>query len=380
MDLDLSDEHLSLRQSVREFAEKEIWSVAGDMDEKGECSAEVLSRMAGIGLLGMRTPKEYGGIGADMLSYAVAAEELGRADVSTAMIMEVTNSLVCYPLRHFGTEDQKQEWLAPVAQGRILGAFGLTEPGAGSDAAATSTSAVLEGDHWVINGNKQFISLAGAEQTAFVIAIAATGKRDDGKKELSTIIVPKGSSGYTMSAPNRKLGVRALDNRQLYFDSCRVPAENLLGQRGAGLRQLLAALDEGRIAYAAIAVGAAQRCLDMASKYAKDRLQFGRPLFEFQALQFRLVDMAVSIEHARLMCWKAAFLADNGRPYTKEAAMAKLFATEMATRAVETAIQVHGGYGYMEENPLCRFYRDIKLFSIGEGSSEIQRLVIARYV
>jgi butyryl-CoA dehydrogenase len=380
MNFELSEHHLVLMRMVRDFAQREIAPVAQKLDETGEFPFEIVRKMGELGLLGLPFPEEYGGSAADTLSYVIALEEIARVDCSVALTMAADVTLGGYPLYHFGTEEQKRQWLVPLAQGKILGAFGLTEPGAGSDAGATATTAILQDDRWIINGTKCFITNAGTEISGFVTITAVTGQRADGKKEISNIIVPRGTPGYTQSPPYKKLGLRASDTRELSFVDCAVPRGNLLGERGAGLRQFLQTLDEGRIGIAALGVGLAQGCLDLSLSYARERIQFGQPLFEFQAIQFKLADIAVNVELARLISYKAAALKDAGKPHTKESAMAKLFSSEIAVRAAEEAVQIHGGYGYMDDCPASRYYRDAKLLTIGEGTSEIQRLVIARHL
>lgn len=380
MDFELSEQHLALRRMVRDFAEKEIAPLAQKLDESGDFPYEVVRQMGELGFMGLPFTEEYGGSGADTLSYVIAVEEIARVDCSVALTMEANVSLAGYPLYRFGTEEQKQRWLVPLAQGKILGAFGLTEPDAGSDIRAITTSAALAGGEWEINGSKCFITNAGTEMSGFVIVAAVTGRLPSGKKEISNIIVPNGTPGYTQAEPYHKLGHRASDTRPLFFTDCRVPEENLLGERGAGLRQFLETLDGGRIAVAAMGVGVIQACLDLSLAYAQERIQFGRPILDFQGVQFKLADMAVNLELARLLCYKAAVLKDTGRPCTAEAAMVKLFASEAAVRAAEDGVQIHGGYGYTQECPLSRYYRDAKLLTIGEGTSEVQRLVIARHL
>ena len=382
MDFELSEQHLALQKMVRDFAEKEIEPVVYEFDEAEEFPLEIINKMGELGLFGLPFPQEYGGGGADHLSYAILIEELGRIDLGVALAVDANVTLAGYPLCHFGSEEQKQTWLVPLAEGKILGAFGLTEPGAGSDAGGTATKAALQDGEWVINGTKCFITNSGAPNCTFVIVSAVTGQRADGKKEISNFIIPRGTPGYTISKPYSKLGFHTSDTRELSFDNCRVPRENLLGERGAGFKQILTTLDEGRLTIAAMSVGMAQRCLEISLDYAKERVQFGKPIFDFQATQFKLVDMAVDVELARLITYKAALLEGQGRlsEFTKEVAMAKLFASEISQKAAASAVQIHGGLGFMRECPASRFYRDCRLLTIGEGTSEIMRLVIARHL
>lgn len=380
MDLDLREHHLALKRMVRDFAEREIAPQVLELNEKGEFPYQIIKAMGEMGLLGLPFPGEYGGGGADTLSYVIVVEEIPRVDSSIGITMQADISLGGYPLGHFGTEEQKQRWLVPLAQGKILGSFGLTEPGAGSDAGATATTAVPQGGHWVINGTKCFITNAGTNISGFVTITAVTGRREDGRKEIGNFIIPKGTPGYTISPPYKKMGWRASDTRELSFVDCRVGEENLLGKRGAGFRQFLQTLDEGRLGVAAMGVGLAQGCLEMSLSYARQRVQFGQPISHFQAIQFKLVDMAVNVELARLICYKTAALKDAGRPYSEESAMAKLFSSEMAMKAAIDGVQIHGSYGLTDEAPISRFFRDAKFLTIGEGTSEVLRLVIARHL
>lgn len=377
MDLDLTYEQLAIKQLVREFAEKEVAPVAQELDEREEFPYDIVRQMGELGLLGLPFSEQYGGGGADAVAYAIAVEELARVDSSVAITMAASISLGGQPINLFGTEAQKQQWLVPLAQGKILGSLGLTEPGGGSDTAAAITSAKRDGDGWVINGSKAFITNAGTAISGFVVVSAVTA-RHNGRGEISQFIVPKGTPGYAQGKPYRKIGWHASDTRELSFDNCRVPKEYLLGQEGKGLSQALAVLSGGRISIAAMGVGLAQGCLELSLSYAKQRQTFGRPIADHQAIQFKLVDMATEVELARLMTWKAAYLKDTGRPFAQEAAMAKLFASEAAVRAAEQGVQIHGGYGYINEYPIARFYRDAKVLTIGEGTSEILRLLIAR--
>ena len=373
MNLDLAEEHELLRSTVREFAEQRIAPVAEELDREHRFPYEIVAELAELGLMGIPLPREYGGAGADTLAYAIAIEELARVDSSVAVTVAAHTSLGTMPIHLFGTEEQRRTWLPDLASGRRLAAFGLTEPDAGSDAGATRTTAELRNDQWVINGAKMFITNAGTSITACVTITARTGR-----DEISNLIVPNGTPGYEISPPLRKMGWRASDTRELAFRDCAVPVDNLLGERGAGLRQFLEVLDGGRISIAAMGLGLAEGAYELALAYAKERRQFGRPIGSFQAIQFKLADMATEIEAARGLVYRAAWLKDQGRPFATEAAMAKLYTGELAHRCVDEALQIHGGYGFMDEQPISRFYRDQKILEIGEGTNEIQRLVIAR--
>jgi short-chain 2-methylacyl-CoA dehydrogenase len=375
MDFDLSDEHELLRSTVRAFAEERIAPVAEELDREHRFPYELVAELAELGLMGIPIPEEYGGAGGDTLAYAIAIEELTRIDSSVAITVAAHTSLGTMPFLLFGSEEQKREWLPDLASGRKLAAFGLTEPGAGSDAGATRTRAQLDGGEWVINGSKIFITNAGTDLTACVTITARTG--DD---EISNIIVPNGTPGYEISAPMRKLGWRASDTRELSFEDCRVPEGNLLGPRGAGFKQFLEILDGGRISVAAMGLGLAQGAYDLALSYAREREQFGKPIAAFQAVQFALADMAVEIEAARGLVYKAAWLKDQGREFAKDAAIAKLYTGELSKRVADKALQIHGGYGFMEEYAISRLYRDQKVLEIGEGTNEVQRMVIARHL
>jgi short/branched chain acyl-CoA dehydrogenase len=372
---DLSDEHELVRRTVREFAEERVGPVAEELDREHRFPYELVAELAELGLMGMTIPEEYGGAGTDTLSYAIAVEELTRVDSSVAITVAAHHSLGTLPIYMFGTEEQKREWLPQLASGERLAAFGLTEPDAGSDAGATRTRAELRDGEWVINGSKMFITNAGTEITACVTITAVTG---DG--EISNIVVANGTPGYEIAPPMQKLGWRASDTRELSFRDVRVPEGNLLGPRGRGFHQFLEILDGGRISVAAMGVGLAQGAYDLAAQYAKERRQFGRPISEFQAVQFALADMATEIEAGRAMVYKAAWLKDQGRPFGKEAAMAKLYTGELSHRAANAALQIHGGYGFMDEFPISRLYRDQKILEIGEGTNEVQRMVIAKHL
>ena len=372
---DLSDEHELVRRTVRDFAVERVAPVAEELDREHRFPYELVAELAQLGLMGMTIPEEYGGAGADTLSYAIAVEELTRVDSSVAITVAAHHSLGTLPIFQFGTDEQKREWLPQFASGEKLAAFGLTEPEAGSDAGATRTSAELRDGEWVINGSKMFITNAGTDITACVTITALTGE-----DEVSNIIVPNGTPGYEVAPPMQKLGWRASDTRELSFRDVRVPESNLLGPRGKGFQQFLEILDGGRISVAAMGVGLAQGAYDLASRYAKERRQFGRPIAAFQAVQFALADMATEIEAGRSMVYKAAWLKDQGRPFAKEAAMAKLFTGELSNRAANAALQIHGGYGFMDEFPISRLYRDQKILEIGEGTNEVQRMVIAKHL
>jgi alkylation response protein AidB-like acyl-CoA dehydrogenase len=380
MDFSLSTDHEILRESVRSFAEKEIKPVARELDEKEEFSYETMQKMAELGLFGIFVAEQYGGQAMDYISYAIAVEEIARIDGSHAATVAAENSLGIGPLFYFGSEEQKRKYLPKLCSGETLWGFGLTEPNAGSDASNTSTTAVLDGNEWVINGSKIFITNAATDITAGATVLARTGVRDDGKPELSCIIVESGTPGFTAKEMHGKLMWRASNTSELYFEDCRVPKDNLLGPRGQGFHQMMKTLDGGRLSIGAMGLGGAQGCFDMAMKYSQEREQFGRAIATFQVNAFKLADMATEIECARLLLYKACWLHDNDLPYAKEAAMAKLYCSEVMYRAANHAVQLHGGYGLMKEYDVERFYRDQKLLEIGEGTSEVQRLVIARYL
>ena len=375
MDFDLSDEHELLRRTVRSFAEERIAPVAEELDREHRFPYEIVAELAELGLMGIPIPEEHGGAGGDTLSYAIAIEELTRIDSSVAITVAAHTSLGTMPFVLFGSEEQKREWVPELASGRKLAAFGLTEPAAGSDAGATRTHADLRDGEWVINGTKIFITNAGTDITACVTITARTG--DD---EISNLIVPNGTPGYTISAPMRKMGWRASDTRELAFENCRVPEANLLGPRGAGFRQFLEILDGGRISVAAMGLGLAQGAYDLARAYVTDREQFGKPIASFQAVQFALADMATELEAARGLVYKAAWLKDEGREFAQAAAIAKLYTGELSKRVADKALQLHGGYGFMDEYAISRLYRDQKVLEIGEGTNEVQRMVIARHL
>jgi alkylation response protein AidB-like acyl-CoA dehydrogenase len=379
MEFDLSDDHRLLRDTVREFAEQEIAPVAEELDRTKAFPYEIVRRLGELDLMGIPFPEEYGGAGSDSLAYALAVEELARVDSSVAITLCAHTSLGTQPIYLFGSEQQKREWLPRLCSGERLGAFGLTEPDAGSDAGNVKTRAALEHGDWVINGSKQFITNAGTDISGVVVITAVTGTAaGSAEKEISNLLVPNGTPGYEPGTPYRKMGWNASDTRPLSFTDCRVPEENLVGARGAGLRQFLHTLDIGRIGVAAMGVGLAQGAFDQALAYAKQRHAFGRPISTFQAIQGKLANLSTEIDATRLLVHKAAWLKDNGRNFTLTAAQAKLKSGRLAVRAAEEAVQIHGGYGYIEEYPVCRFYRDAKILTIGEGTDEVQELVIAR--
>ena len=377
MDFDLTDEQRLLRDTVRDFARQEVAPIAEELDRTKAFPYDLVRKMGDLGLMGIPFPEEHGGGGADTLSYALAVEELSRIDSSVAITMAAHTSLGTMPIYMFGSEEQKLDWLPQLCSGEKLAAFGLTEPEAGSDAGNTHTRASLEDCEWVVNGAKQFITNAGTEITGCVTITAVTG-RQDGAKEISNLIVPNGTPGYQQGEPYRKMGWNASDTRPLSFDDCRVPEANLLGPRGSGYRQFLAVLDGGRIGVAAMGVGLAQGAIDEAISYAKERRAFGQPIGKFQAIQNKIADLSAEIEAARLLVYRAASLKDRGESFTLTAAQAKLISGRLAVRATEEAVQIHGGYGYIEEYPVCRFYRDAKILTIGEGTDEVQQMVIAR--
>ena len=373
MNFDLSEEHELIRGTVRELAMERIAPVAEELDREHRFPYEIVAELAELGLMGILVPEEYGGSGGDTLSYAIAIEELSRVDSSVAITVAAHTSLGTMPILLYGSEEQKRTWVPDLASGKQLAAFGLTEPGAGTDAGATKTHAELRDGLWVVNGSKIFITNAGTDITSCVTITARTGEN-----EISNLIVPNGTPGYEISAPMRKLGWHASDTRELSFQDCAVPEGNLLGERGAGFRQFLEILDGGRISVAAMGVGLAQGAYDLASAYAKEREQFGKPISEFQAVRFRLADMATEIEAGRQLVYKAAWVKDQGGPFASEAAMAKLFTGELSNRVVNAALEIHGGYGYTDEYPISRFYRDQKVLEIGEGTNDVQRMVIAK--
>lgn len=377
MDFDLTDEQQEFALTVRAFVDDAIRPNAERWDEEHELPMDAVKQMAELGLFGLPIPEEYGGSGADFLTLCLAIEEIARVDSSLAITLEAAVGLGAMPIFRFGTEEQRQQLLPPLAAGEALAAFGLTEPGGGSDAGATRTSARLADGRWTINGSKSFITNSGTPITSFVTITAVTGETG-GKKEISAIIVPNDSPGFEIGKSYRKMGWWHSDTHELAFNDCRVPEENLLGKRGDGFRNFLEVLDDGRIAIAALAVGLSQGCVDECLKYVTEREAFGRPIGSFQALQFKLADMATRTELARNAYYRAAWLKEQGRAYRKEAAMAKLYASETAVDVARDAVQIHGGYGYIEEFPVCRHFRDSKILEIGEGTSEVMRILIAR--
>ena len=378
MDFRLSEEHQALRDSVRDFAREVVAPVIAEHYEQHTFPYEVIRQMGKMGLFGLPFAEEYGGMGGDYFALCLALEELARVDSSVAITLEAAVSLGAMPIYRFGTEEQKARWLPKLLSGEALAGFGLTEPGTGSDAAGTETRAVLDGDEWVVNGSKAFITNSGTDITALVTVTAVTGTRPDGAKELSTIIVPSGTPGFTVAPGYSKVGWTASDTHELTFDDCRVPAENLLGERGRGFAQFLRILDEGRIAIAALAVGLAQGCVDESIKYARERHAFGQPIGNYQAIQFKVADMEMKAHTARLAYYDAAARMLAGEPFKRQAAIAKLHASTIAVDNAREATQIHGGYGFMNEYPVARFWRDSKILEIGEGTSEVQRMIIAR--
>ncbi|MEU6093396.1 acyl-CoA dehydrogenase family protein [Streptomyces sp. NPDC047079] len=380
MDHHLSPELEELRRTVEEFAHDVVAPKIGDFYERHEFPYEIVREMGRMGLFGLPFPEEYGGMGGDYLALGIALEELARVDSSVAITLEAGVSLGAMPVYRFGTEDQKREWLPRLCSGELLGAFGLTEPDGGSDAGATRTTARLdtETDEWVINGTKCFITNSGTDITGLVTVTAVTGRTQDGRPEISSIIVPSGTPGFTVAAPYSKVGWNASDTRELSFADVRVPAANLLGEEGRGYAQFLRILDEGRIAISALATGLAQGCVDESVKYAKERHAFGRSIGAYQAIQFKIADMEMKAHTARLAWRDAASRLVSGEPFKKEAALAKLYTSTVAVDNAREATQIHGGYGFMNEYPVARMWRDSKILEIGEGTSEVQRMLIAR--
>ena len=378
MNFDLTGGQRRWRDLAREFARGEIGPRAQRLDSEQRFPYDLIAEMSRLGLMGLTLPEDYGGSGGDFVAYNLALEEISRADTSVGITMEAHISLGCAPLAAFGTREQKEKFLRPCAGGERLWAFGLTEEHAGTDAGGTRTTAELEGGEWIVNGSKKWITNSGTDITAGVTVIARTGTREGGRPELTAVIVPQETPGYTVGPPYEKLGWRASDQHPLYFEDCRVPEEYTLGERGAGLRQFLQTLDGGRVAVAALSVGLAQACFDEALARAQQRRQFGRAIAEFQAIQFKLADMAMEIELSRNMVLKAAWLKDQGRRFSREASMAKVFASEAAKRAADQAVQIHGGEGFMERSAVARYWRQVKINEIGEGTSEINRQIIAR--
>jgi len=377
MDFRLSEEQQMIQEMARKFADEVIAPRAEEMEATGEYPYDIMDRMASLGMMGIPFPPQYGGSGGDWVGMHLCIEEISRADVTLGGLLDVTTSVVGQELFVFGSEAQKKKWLVPMAQGRQIGAFGLTEPGAGSDAAATRTTAVLEGDAWVINGTKQFITNIGLDNASIVIITART-KDASGRDAINTLLVPKGTGGFTLGKKYDKMGWRHSATHECIFEDCRIPRDHFLGKEGKGFAQHLAVLETGRISIAAMSVGLARACFDASLKYAKERVQFGKPIFSFQAVSFKIADMAMHIELSRNMYLKAAWLKDNNLPHTLEAAYAKLFASEMCERCASDAFQIHGGYGFMNEYAVSRYFKTSKILQIVEGTSEIQRLVISR--
>ncbi len=377
MNFELSDEQKLIQSTVRDFARAEVAPVAEELDREKRFPYEIVEKLGGLGLMGIPFPQEYGGGGADTLSYVLAVEELARIDSSVCITMAAHTSLGTMPIYLWGSDEQKDEWLPVLCSGKKLASFGLTEPEAGSDAGNVRTKAKLDDGEWVVDGAKQFITNSGTDISGCVAITAVTGE-PDGRKEISNLIVPTGTPGYEVGEPYRKMGWNASDTRPLSFEECRVPEGNLLGRRGEGFKNFLHILDGGRIGVAAMGVGLAQGALDEAISYAKERQAFGQPISKFQSIQAKIADLSAQIEAARLLTWRAALEKDAGESFTLTAAQAKLITGRLAVRATEEAVQIHGGYGYIEEYPVCRFYRDAKILTIGEGTDEVQQMVIAR--
>ncbi|MBE9492528.1 MAG: acyl-CoA dehydrogenase family protein [Bacteroidetes bacterium] len=380
MDFELSEEQKMIRETVRDFAEREIKPVAKELDEKAEFSVELTNKMGELGLFGMCLPEKYGGQGLDNLSYIIAVEEIARIDGSQAATLAAHNSLGVGPLYYYGNEEQKMKYLPMLCTGETLWGFGLTEPDAGSDSRGTKTKARLEGEEWVIDGSKIFITNASADISVGSTVQCVTGEKENGRKEFTTILVEKDTPGFKRVSMHGKMMWRASDTGELYFDDCRVPKENLLGKVGQGSKIMLSTLDNGRLSIAAMGLGLAQGAFEMALQYAKERKQFGKPIVKFQIISFKLADMALKIELARNLLYKACWLKDADKPFAKESAMSKLYCSEIARQVADEAVQIHGGYGLMKDYDIERFYRDQRLLQIGEGTSEIQRIVISRYI
>jgi alkylation response protein AidB-like acyl-CoA dehydrogenase len=378
LNYDLTEEQNILRKTVRDFAEKVIKPKAEELDEKAEFSVDITRRMGELGLFGMFVSEEYGGSHVGYVSYIIAVEEIARVDGSQAATVAAANSLGIGPIYYFGSKKQKDQWLPRLCSGEILASFGLTEPNAGSDAGASKTTAVLKDGHWIINGSKIFITNSTSPMAGVCTVQTVSGTRPDGKKEVSCILVPSDTPGFKKVHMTKKMMWRASDTGELYFDDVKVPEENLLGKRGEGFHQMLETLDGGRLSIAAMGLGGAQGAFEEALRYAKEREQFGKPIGKFQANAFKLADMAMEIEAARNLLYKACWLREQGKPFGQVAAMAKLYCSEVMSRTVNQAVQIHGGYGLMKEYPVERFYRDQKLLEIGEGTSEVQRIVISR--
>lgn len=380
IDFRLDEEYEALRKTVEDFARSEVAPVIGGLYEREEFPYEIVAKMGEMGLFGLPFPKEFGGMGGDYFALCLTLEELARVDSSVAITLEAGVSLGAMPIYRFGTQEQKETWLPQLTSGQSLGAFGLTEPGGGSDAGATRTRAKLDGDSWVINGSKSFITNSGTDITKLLTVTAVTDVAENGRKEISAIIVPSGTPGFSVAPKYSKVGWNCSDTHELSFDDCRVPAENMVGDRGRGYAQFLSILDEGRIAIAALSVGLAQGCVDESLKYVKEREAFGKKIGEYQAIQFKIADMEIRAHTARLAYYQAASKMLRGEPFKKEAAIAKLVASNAAMDNARDATQIFGGYGFMNEFPVGRFYRDAKILEIGEGTSEVQRMLIARHL
>jgi alkylation response protein AidB-like acyl-CoA dehydrogenase len=380
MDFRLTEEQKMIRDMTRKFVDDVVEPRAEEMEKTGEYPYDIMDQMADLGMMGIPFPEEYGGSGGDWVGMHLCIEELSRGDATLGALLDVTTSVVAQELYEFGTEEQKQKWLIPMAQGKEIGAFGLTEPGAGSDAGSTKTTAVLDGDEWVINGTKQFITNIGLKNASIVIITAVTARADDKRKGniIDTFIVPKGTPGFTLSKKYDKMGWQHSATHECVFEDCRIPKSYLLGEEGKGFAQHLAVLQTGRISIGAVSVGLAQACFEASLRYAKERVQFGKPIYSFQGVSFKIADMAMNIELARNMVLKAAWMKDNDMPHTLEAAYAKLFASEMCEKVASDAYQVHGGYGFMNEYAVSRYYKACKILQIVEGTSEVQRMVISR--
>lgn len=378
MNYDLTEEQKMIRGMARDFSDEVIRPRAEEMDESGAYPYDILHKMGELGMMGVPFPETWGGSGGDWVGFHLCLEEISRGDVTVGACLEVTTAVVGEELFRFGTEEQKKQWLIPIAQGRIIGAFALTEPDSGSDAGALRTTAVRDGNEWVLNGTKQFITNIGLQHSTFALVAAQSGSGKGNRKVISTFIVPKDAPGFTLGKRYRKMGWQASATHEIILEDCRIPSGNLLGDPNKGFAQHLAALQTGRMAIAAVAVGVAQACLDEALTYSRERIQFGRPVFEFQAVQHKLADMAVAIELGRNQYLKAAWLKDHDRAHTFEATAAKLFASEMAEKTASDALQIHGGYGYMREYPVSRYYQGAKLLQIVEGTSEVQRMILGR--
>ena len=380
MDFDLSEEHRMIRDMARDFAREVIAPRSEQMEKTGEYPYDIMDRMADLGMMGIPYPEEYGGSGGDWVGMHLCIEEIARGDMTLAASLEVTSCIAGQELLVFGTEEQKKKWLVPIVKGTKMGAFGLTEPDAGSDAAAIRTTAVREAGGWVLNGTKQFITNIGFRNASVLLTAAVTGKRESGKNVISAFIVPRDTPGFRLGTRYDKIAWNASATHEVILEDCRIPEDFLLGDPSRGFSQHLAVLETGRISIAAMAVGAAQACLDASLRYARERIQFGRPIFGFEAVQFKLADMAAAIELARNQYLKAAWLKDRGRKHTFETSVAKIFAAEMLEKAASDAVQIHGGYGYMNEYPVSRIYKGAKLLQIVEGTSEVQRMVIGRHL